>query len=204
MNAVEIEEAISQLAESLFNKDEFPYQFLDAFGNKSTTIKRLKGGTANKSDVPNGVLQYNNIHILVCNEGETSTAFEALQKSPATTKQKAKFTLATDGVDFQAEDVATGETVSCDYINFPEHFGFFLSLAGISTVKQIRENSFDIRATSRLNKLYIELLTQNPEWGSEERRHDLNHFMARLIFAFLQRIPIYLPRAIFLLRPLSK
>lgn len=84
----------------------------------------------------------------------------------------------------QAEDVVTGETVSCAFTDFPEHFGFFLSLAGISTVKQIRENSFDIRATSRLNKLYIELLTQNPEWGSEERRHDLNHFMARLIFCF--------------------
>lgn len=184
MNAVEIEEAISQLAKSPFNKDEFPYQFLDAFGNKSTTIKRLKSGTANKSDVPNGVLQYNNIHMLVCNEGETSTAFKALQKSSATIKQKAKFTLATDGIDFQAEDVATGETVSCAFKDFPEHFGFFLSLAGISAVKQIRENSFDIRATSRLNKLYIELLTQNPEWGSEERRHDLNHFMARLIFCF--------------------
>jgi hypothetical protein len=153
MNAVEIEEAISQLAESSFNKDEFPYQFLEAFGNKSTTIKRLKSGTTNKSDVPGGVLQYNNIHMLVCNEGETSTAFEALNKSPATTKQKAKFTLATDGIDFQAEDVATGETVSCAFKDFPEHFGFFLSLAGISTVKQIRENSFDIRATSRLNKL---------------------------------------------------
>ena len=69
MNAVEIEEAVSQLAESPFNKDEFPYQFLEAFGNKSTTIKRLKSGTTNKSDVPGGVLQYNNIHMLVCNEG---------------------------------------------------------------------------------------------------------------------------------------
>ena len=69
MNAVEIEEAISQLAESPFDKDEFPYQFLEAFGNKSTTIKRLKNGNANKSDVTGGVLQYNNIHILVCNEG---------------------------------------------------------------------------------------------------------------------------------------
>ena len=42
LNAVEIEEAITQLAESSFNKDEFPYQFLEDFGNKSTTIKRLK------------------------------------------------------------------------------------------------------------------------------------------------------------------
>ena len=47
-----------------------------------------------------------------------------------------------------------------------------------------RENSFDIRATSRLNRLYVELLKDNPEWGTSARRHDMNHFMARLIFCF--------------------
>jgi hypothetical protein len=28
--------------------------------------------------------------------------------------------------------------------NFPDHFGFFLPPAGILTVKQVRENLFDI------------------------------------------------------------
>ena len=59
-----------------------------------------------------------------------------------------------------------------------------MPLAGISTVKQIRENAFDIKATSRLNKLYIELLRHNPDWATIERRHDMNHFLARLIFCF--------------------
>ena len=44
--------------------------------------------------------------------------------------------------------------------------------------------SLDIRATGRLNRLYIELLKDNPDWDTEERRHDMNHFMARLIFCF--------------------
>ena len=30
----------------------------------------------------------------------------------------------------------------------------------------------------------IELLKDNPEWATEARRHDMNHFMARLIFCF--------------------
>ena len=51
-------------------------------------------------------------------------------------------------------------------------------------MKQVRESSFDIRATSRLNRLYVELLKDNPEWGTVDRRHDMNHFMARLIFCF--------------------
>ena len=66
----------------------------------------------------------------------------------------------------------------------PRPLGFFLALAGISTVKQVRDSAFDIRATARLNKLYVELLRSNPEWGTSERRHEMNHFMARLIFCF--------------------
>lgn len=184
MNAVEIEEAISLLAEQPFVPSEFPYTFLEAFGNKATTIKRLKSGNNNKSDIVGGVLQHNNIHIAVCEDGQVSEILRKLKESPATARAKAKFILATDGMDFQAEDLASGETVSCNYPDFHNHFGFFLPLAGISTVKQIRENAFDIKATSRLNKLYIELLSHNPEWATAERRQDMNHFLACLIFCF--------------------
>lgn len=183
MNAVEIDEAISELAEQSFNAEEFPFAFLAAFGNKATTIKRLRTGTSNKSD-SGGVLQTNNIHILVCPEGEVTSSLSALRDSAATKKSKAKFVLATDGVSLEAEDISTGETIACAFSDFPDHFGFFLPLAGISTVKQIRESSFDIKATGRLNRLYVELLKDNPEWGASERRHDMNHFMARLIFCF--------------------
>ena len=189
MNAVEIEEAITLLAEQPFDAETFPFAFLEAFGNKETTIKRLKSdvkGSTNASDLKNegAVLQRNNIHILVCPEGETATTLIQLRESPSTAKAKAKFILATDGKYFEAEDLVSGESVACNYENFPDHFGFFLPLAGISTVKQIRDSSFDIRATSRLNRLYVELLSQNPDWDTTERRHDMNHFMARLIFCF--------------------
>jgi hypothetical protein len=183
MNAVEIEEAISTLAAAPFDAEEFPYAFLEAFGNKATTIKRLRAGSSNKSDL-GGVLQTSNIHIKTCAPGTVTETLAALRASGATTRAKAKFVLATDGTEFQAEDLTTGEVVVCNYPDFPDHFGFFLPLAGISTVKQIRESSFDIKATGRLNRLYVELLKDNPEWGRAERRHDMNHFMARLIFCF--------------------
>jgi hypothetical protein len=183
MNAVEIEQAISELAEQPFDAAEFPYAFLRAFGNKETTIKRLRTGASNKSDI-DGVLQTNNIHLATCAPGAVATSLNALKSSPATTRAKAKFILATDGIDLEAEDISTGETIACRYIDFPDHFGFFLPLAGISTVKQIRESAFDIRATSRLNRLYVELIKDNPDWGSADKRHDMNHFMARLIFCF--------------------
>ena len=183
MNAVEIEQAITDLSEQPFDRAEFPYAFLEAFGNKETTIKRLRGGASNKSDL-GGVLQTSNIHILTCDTGRVTQTLAALKASPATAKAKAKFILATDGTEFEAEDLTSGETVVCVFKDFPDHFGFFLPLAGISTVRQITENAFDIRATSRLNRLYVELLKDNPEWGTAERRHDMNKLMARLIFCF--------------------
>ncbi|MCU0544271.1 MAG: lactate dehydrogenase [Oscillatoriaceae cyanobacterium Prado104] len=185
MNAVEIEEAVSRLAESPFDSEEFPFAFLEAFGNKLTTIKKLKSksGGSNKSDL-GGVLQHNNIHMKVCAEGEVTNTLTALRDSAATARYKAKFILATDGKSFEAENLADGETVACDYPDFHDRFGFFLPLAGITTVRQIRENAFDIKATARLNRLYVELLKENPEWDKAEHREALNHFMARLIFCF--------------------
>ena len=184
MNAVEIEVAVSALAAQPFDGIEFPFAFLAAFGNKDTTIKRLRKGESNGSEIPGGVLQRNNIHLAVSQPGRVGETLQALRVSPKTAAAKAKFILATDGDTLEAEDLLTGETIASAYRDFARHFGFFLPLAGISTVKEIKDNPIDVRATGRLNKLYIELLKDNPEWSTAERRHDMNHFMARLIFCF--------------------
>ncbi|MDE2402687.1 MAG: lactate dehydrogenase [Burkholderiales bacterium] len=184
MNAVEIEQAISDLALHPFDATEFPYAFLAAFGNKETTLKRLRTGNNNASDLPGGVLLRNNIHIAVCEAGNVGKTLTALRASAATTKAKAKFILATDGQALEAEELTSGETIACDYTDFPNHFGFLLPLAGISTIKEIKDNPIDVRATARLNKLYVDLLRENPDWAKDERRSDMNHFMARLVFCF--------------------
>lgn len=184
MNAVEIESAISDLALEHFDTAEFPFTFLAAFGNKETALKRLRSGNNNASDVLGGVLLRSNIHIATCEPGTVGETLKALRASSATTKAKAKFILATDGQTLEAEELITGETITCDYPDFPNHFGFLLPLAGISTIKEIKDNPIDVRATSRLNKLYVELLNENPDWAKAERRTDMNHFMARLVFCF--------------------
>ncbi|WP_445406613.1 class I SAM-dependent DNA methyltransferase [Acinetobacter seifertii] len=198
MNAVEIEAAVSELAEKPFDVQEFAYDFLRAFGNKETTIKKLRVGQSNSSDIENGVLQRNYIHIAVCDQDSVSQTLNALRESKATEKAKAKFILATDGLSLQAEDLISGETISSEFSKFAEHFGFFLPLAGISTIREIKDNPIDVRATGRLNKLYIELLKENPNWATEERRQDMNHFMARLIFCFFaEDTEIFQPSGIF-------
>lgn len=184
MNAVEIEEAVSALALAPFDRAEFPFAFLAAFGNKDTTIQRLRSGNTNQSDIPGGILQRNHIHLATCDTGKVSDTLSALRASPKNGKGKPKFVLATDGADLEAEELATGEVVACKLPDLANHFGFFLPLAGISTVAEIKNNPIDIKATSRLNKLYVELLKENPDWGTAGRRQELNQFMARLIFCF--------------------
>ncbi|HRJ00663.1 MAG TPA: lactate dehydrogenase [Hyphomonas sp.] len=184
MNAVEIEEAISELAAAPFDAADFPRAFLEAFNNKPTTVKRLLASAAKNSDVEGGVLQFKQIHLAVAPSGGVREKLEQLRASPKTAAGKVRFILATDGQTLEAEDLAEGDIRVCDYKDFANHFGFFLPLAGITTVKAIKNNPIDIQATGRLNRLYVELLKDNPDWDSEARRHDLNQFMARLIFCF--------------------
>lgn len=107
-------------------------------------------------------------------------------------------------MNLQAEDLIYGDTISSNFSEFAEHFGFFLPLAGISTIREIKDNPIDVRATGRLNKLYIELLKENPDWATEERRQDMNHFMARLIFVSLQKTQKFSNRVVFSRKRLNK
>lgn len=183
MNAVEIEEAVSDLVLEPFDPADFPFQFLAAFSAKDTTLKRLRKGDSNQSDV-GGVLWRGNIHLAAAPAGEVGAVIAALRASPKTVSAKAKFILATDGETVEAEDLIGGDVVACAWAELPRYFAAFLPLAGISTVKEIKNNPIDVKATGRLNKLYVELLKDNPDWATENRRHELNQFMARLIFCF--------------------
>jgi len=115
---------------------------------------------------------------------DVDAAMDMLRASKATTKSKAKFIFATDGETVASENLATGDHLACDFVKLGENFTFFLPLAGIYFTAEIKNQDIDIKATARLNKLYMELLKENPDWTTPERRHDLNQFMARLIFCF--------------------
>jgi hypothetical protein len=185
MNAVEIEEAVSLLTTNPFNPAEFPYQFLAAFGFGETTLKKLRADGGKASDVPGAVLLRNQIHMLVTEPGRVEEGLSALRESERTTKGRVKFILATDGDMVAAVQMGgVNEALSRPFVELALQFSFFFPLAGISTVAEIRNNPIDIKATSRLNKLYVELLKDNPAWAKADKRPALNQFMARLIFCF--------------------
>jgi hypothetical protein len=147
MNAIEIEEAISALFDKPCEPETFPAEFLEAFGNKTTTIKRLQSAVS-LSDIDGAVLLRNNIHLKVCTEGLVGSVFNQLKTSPTTKKNKVKFILVTDGTTVEAEDLSGDAPLVCEYADFPNHFGYFLPLAGIETVKQIM-NCCQFRSTTK-------------------------------------------------------
>ena len=133
--------------------------------------------------MPGGVLQRSNIHIAVCQLGTTGAGLQALRSSPATARARPSSSSPPTARRSRPK-TWRGRDHRLRLPGLPDHFGFFLPLAGISTVKEIKDNPIDVRATGRLNKLYVELLRENPDWATSERRGDMNHFMARLIFCF--------------------
>lgn len=79
MNAIEIESEVEKLAKAPYDAEAFPWAFLRAFAAKETTVKRLKKGDTNHSDLPKGVLWRNNIHLATCPEGQVAATLQALR-----------------------------------------------------------------------------------------------------------------------------
>ena len=69
MNAVEIEQTMSDLALQPFDAAEFPFAFLAVFGYKETNLERLHMGNSSASDLAGGLLLRNHIHLAVCEPG---------------------------------------------------------------------------------------------------------------------------------------
>ena len=181
MNAIEIGEAVSSLADQPFDADEFPFAFLECFDNVPVTIARLRDGESNESDI-GGILQKNHIHLKTCQMGLVRNTLKELNESAATRKHKCQIILATDGWRVEARDLISGDAIACDYLDLEDHLSTLLPLAGIHPPKEISESTVDIKAAGRLNQLHRKLLADNPDW--KDRRDDMNHFMARLIFLF--------------------
>ena len=163
MNPVEIEQAITDLADQPFDRENFPFAFLEAFGNKETTIKRLRAGASNKSDL-GGVLQTNNIHILTADTGGVTRALKALKESPATTSAKAKFILATGKAVAHRriwiqKSFVTGQQITA-------HTGL-----GIDQVSQQVLHAVNHHGSVRAGLGRLSGLVQRPERGCRHQRH---------------------------------
>jgi hypothetical protein len=119
MNAVEIEQAISDLALQPFDAAEFPFAFLAAFGNKDTTLKRLRKGNEQRLRRARRRAPAQQHPHRRLPPAAPAPGCRRCAGQPGHRQGKAKFILATDGETLEAEDLAAGETIACDYPTSP-------------------------------------------------------------------------------------
>jgi hypothetical protein len=192
MNPTEIFEALEQISDKPFDPEEFPFEFAQATDVAQAAIAKLRNGTTNKSDQPGGVLVNKKFHFAPAMAGLADVTLEALRNSKKTATAKPAILIATDGEMVAAQQRVSGETLHCRFDEIGDKFGFFLPAAGKERYEAAEENPIDVKVTAKLAKLYDALVRKNPDWASDERRHEMNQLMMRLIFCmFAEDVGIF-------------
>ena len=182
MNPTEIYDALSEIAAKPFNASEFPFEFALATDAAQAAVAKLRSGTTNKSDLPSGVLFNKKFHYAPALGGMVDITLDQLKTSKKNASAKPAILLTTDGDTIAALHPASGESLHCKFSELGDHFGFFLPAAGKERYKAVEENPVDIKATGKLARLYDALIKANPDWATDERRHEMNQLMMRIIF----------------------
>ncbi|WP_194098648.1 class I SAM-dependent DNA methyltransferase [Marivivens aquimaris] len=192
MNPTEIYDALAEIAAKPFDPNEFPFAFAEATDAAKAAISKLRNGSTNKSDVSGGVLFNKKFHYAPALKGLTDVTLDQLRASKKTKASKPAILIATDGETIAAEHPVSGDTLHCTFSELGDHFGFFLPAAGKERYRAVEENPVDVKATGKLARLYDALTKANPDWGSDDRRHEMNQLMMRLIFCmFAEDVGIF-------------
>ena len=182
MNIAEIEIELNDLVQQPFDAADFPYSLAEIYHAPKAAITKLRQGTQNKADMPGDLLWKGKFYYRAAENGAAAVTVDALAARKTTKTNKPRFIIATDGEEFSALDTKADETLHCKFTEMTDHFDFFLPLAGIDKYAAIEENPADIKAAGRLAKFHDEIIRQNPDWSTGEKRHALNLFMTRILF----------------------
>lgn len=113
------------------------------------------------------------------------SAIESLAKEERIVKHSPRFVIVTDYKNLVAKDLKLGKNLDISIKDLPNHYAFFLPLAGSEVYHSTNDNEADRNAAYKMAQLYDLLITQNPNvYNSKESIHNLNIFLSRLLFCF--------------------
>ena len=184
MNSYEIEQNVKRIIES-FSKENFLYDLLLAYGISKTSITRLKSGDFNLSKIEGEILYKKKIFFKQQPADKLLSAIESLAKEERILKHSPRFAIVTDYKNLVAKDLKLGKNLDISIKDLPNHYAFFLPLAGSEVYHSTNDNEADRNAAYKMAQLYDLLITQNPNvYNSKESIHNLNIFLSRLLFCF--------------------
>ncbi|HAO06405.1 MAG TPA: SAM-dependent methyltransferase [Chryseobacterium sp.] len=184
MNSHEIEHNVKNIVES-FSKENFVFDLLLAYDISKTSITRLKSGDFNLSKIEEEILYKKKIFFKTEQADKLLSTIEFVAKEERITKHSPRFAIVTDFKTLVARDLKLGKNLDIAITDLPNHYTFFLPLAGSEVYHSTNDNEADRNAAYKMAQLYDLLITQNPNvYNSKENVHNLNVFLSRLLFCF--------------------
>jgi len=179
MNITQIEQNLKDLINQ-FDKNEFIYDLLLAYGRPKAAINRLKNGNLNLSSVEGEVSWKKKLFF----KEEYSTDLHlSVSELVKTIKNDQRFVIVTDYETLLAIDTKTLDKLDIKLTDLPKHYDFFLPWAGMEKTQHEDENPADVKAAEKMAKLFDKIKGDNPD-DSPEFKHGLNVFLSRLLFCF--------------------
>lgn len=180
-----VENKLKKIKQNI-NKENFIYDFLEAYEQPKSTIKRLKIGDYNLSKKPNELIWRKKIHFYHTKDDEdVHDIIDKISKSESVKKNKIRLVIVTDFQDFLSLDLKTQSTLDIDIVELSKNVEFFLPLLGLEKAENIQEHQADIKAAYKMGKLFDIIIKENKDFLKDGRKkHGLNIFFSRIFFCF--------------------
>lgn len=178
----EIERNLKIFKENPVDKEDIGYQLLMAFGKSEHDIRRYKRGLGIIKTFE-GLLIKKLLAYRSCETTMLRASLQDVLNDEKVVRAAPKIVVVSDGETIMAYDTREKETYDNLLSRLYLDYGFFYPIMGVERLHTVQESEADIRAAEKLAKLHDELRAFN-NFETNEDLHDLNIFIARLLFCF--------------------
>ena len=178
----DIETSLEIFKEQSVLASDVGFTLLKAFGKSDADIRGYKEGKGVLASydglIIKGLFGYQS-----ASTATMTTALESMKCDAQVVKAAPKIIAVSDGDSILAYDMRERESYENPLARLYCDFAFFYPLCGVERFVCIDESPADVKAAEKLARLHDELRAYN-EFSSKSELHDLNIFIARLLFCF--------------------
>ena len=178
----DIEASLEFFKEERIAATEVGFNILKAFGKSDADVRRYKEGKGVLASY-DGLLIKGLFGFQAVSTAAMTTALENMKSDAQVLKAAPKIIAVSDGSSILAYDMRERESYENPLARLYCDFAFFYPLCGVERFVSIGESPADVKAAEKLAKLHDELRAYN-DFSSKSELHDLNIFIARLLFCF--------------------
>ncbi|MCF0187481.1 MAG: hypothetical protein HUJ98_13470, partial [Bacteroidaceae bacterium] len=178
----DIEQSLKVFKKGRVSPKEVGYNLLLAFGKSEADIRRYREGKGVLSTFDDLLIKG---FFCFCATDTTNLTMklESLKCDVQVRKAAPMIIAVSDGETLLAYDTREQDTYENPLNRVYCDFAFFYPLAGVERFHDTEESPADVKAAEKLAKLHDEIRAYN-EFSTDSDLHDLNIFIARLLFCF--------------------